>query len=105
MKKNPYSTIAVSPSFQVLAKYITEYRRLRGKATIRIVMEQLILSYAKQLASGMPEETWRYNILSLINMCEEEHKELYEKEQRKYQEYKEREARAAAHYRSDPTVL
>ena len=72
-----YRTISISPTFLRLLAYLVTYRKLRGKATIRLTIEQLILAFAKQLVSGMPEKLWRANMLALINECEKEHEELY----------------------------
>jgi hypothetical protein len=44
----------------------------------------------------MKEELWRNNIIALINQCEEEHQEIYNRELEKYRIIKEKEARIAA---------
>lgn len=74
-----YTTIAISPAHKRLLKYIVAYRKLRGRASASVVAEQLILSYAKQLATGMPERLWHEHILTLINECEDEHTARHDK--------------------------
>lgn len=81
-----YGTISISPTFKRLLLYIVKYRKIRGRATARLVAEQLILAYAKQLVSGMPEQLWRDNMLALINICEVEHQEGYKREVQKHKQ-------------------
>lgn len=69
-------------SHKILLKYLVEYRRLREPMSGRRLINQLILAYAKQLASSMPEKLWQDNIITLINDCEVEH-EAYRKQQLK----------------------
>lgn len=83
----PYKMIAVSPNHLRLLKYIVAYRRLRGKASMKLVAEQLLLAYAKQLTSGMPEQAWRDNILMLVNMCEEEQAQYDKVQYRRQREF------------------
>lgn len=66
----------MSPAFKDLLKYIVLYRKLRGRANGKLIMEQLVLAYAKQLATGMPEDQWRKNMLVLIEVCQAEHNRL-----------------------------
>lgn len=70
----------IRDEFRRLLKYIVLYRRLRGKATGKLVLEQLVLAYAKQLIAGMPEQLWRDNMLLLISECEVVHQKDRAKE-------------------------
>lgn len=79
MKPND-TTVAISPTFVRLLNYIVRYRKIRGKASSKLVIEQLILAYAKQITTGMPEPVWRKNMLVLINECEVEHAERFKHE-------------------------
>lgn len=69
-----------------------------------MVTEQLILVYAKQLVSGMPEPVWRANMLTLINECDKEHREDYEREIAKYNETQRRAAESPSGH-SNETLL
>lgn len=80
----------ISPDFNRLLRYMVKYRNLRGKASARIIVEQLILAYAKQLATGMPEKLWQDNIIVLINLCEQEHKEKFKNEVKQYENFQRR---------------
>lgn len=70
----------MSGAFRDLLRYIVLYRKLRGRASSKLVTEQLILAYAKQLVTGMPEEHWRKNMLVLIEICQQEHDKLKQRE-------------------------
>lgn len=59
---------------------------MRGKASLKLLTEQLILAYAKQIISGMPEPVWRANMLTLINECESEHQEEYRRDIERHKE-------------------
>ena len=63
-------TVEISKEHDQLLKYIVRYRRLRGASSKKITTEQLILAFAKQLVTGMPEPKWRANMLALINEAE-----------------------------------
>lgn len=66
------SPVQISKRHQLLLGYIVKYRRLRGMASKKLIIEQLIVAYAKQLATGMPEPQWRANLVTLINEAEKE---------------------------------
>lgn len=59
-----------------LLDYVVTYLKARlpinqkRQASRQAVANQLILAYAKQLASGIPEDHWRANMIYLINECE-----------------------------------
>lgn len=65
-------TIEIGEKHWYLLKYIVKYMKLRGRSSARGVAQQLIIGYAKKLVTGMPEELWRKNMLSLINDAEKE---------------------------------
>lgn len=88
MKTRINSPVSINTDFLRLLHYIVKYRKLRGRASARVVVEQLILAYAKQLTSGMPEANWRANIIELINMCEQTHAERFNNEKRSHQKLK-----------------
>lgn len=96
-----YKTISISPTFVRLLKYVVDYKRLRGRASVKLIAEQLILAYAKQITTGMPEAVWRANMLALINECDKEHQEYYDHERAKHEELK----RKASQTDSNPTPL
>jgi hypothetical protein len=79
-----YKQIYISPQFKQLLDFIKHYRQLRGPTSMRLIAEQLILAYAKQLVSGVPEQTWRVNMLTLINVCEEEHTAFFAQQKKKH---------------------
>lgn len=62
--------IYIDTEFDDLLNYIVTYRKLRASTSKKMVVEQLIHAYAKQLAVGMPEEAWRQTMLDMINKCE-----------------------------------
>lgn len=66
-----------------------------------MVTEQLILAYAKQLVSGIPEAVWRANMLTLINECEKEHQEDYEHEIAKHEEIKRRASQSPTGHKNE----
>lgn len=76
----------LSHTFLRLLTYIVKYRRMRGRVTSRLLVEQLILAYAKQIITGMPEPVWRANMLTLINECEVEHAERFKHEAKAHKE-------------------
>jgi hypothetical protein len=78
--------VAISPTFLRLLNYIVKYRRIRSKANGKTVIEQLILAFAKQIVTGMPEPVWRANMLTLINECEVEHAERFKHEAKAHKE-------------------
>lgn len=87
-------SVGISVSFWRLLGYIVTYKRLRSRMSGSRLVEQLILAYAKQLATGMPEELWRKNILLLINQCEADNQLRAEKHKQRLNHFAKRERSA-----------
>lgn len=68
-------TVEISQECNQLLEYIIKYRRLRAPSNKKATLEQLILTYAKQLVAGIPEAKWRANMLALINQIDSKGKE------------------------------
>lgn len=62
--------VYIDKEVEDLLQYIVTYRKLRGKANKRIVVNELIIEYAKKLTTGMPEAVWRESTIELINAAE-----------------------------------
>lgn len=66
------ATVEISKEHKELLDYIVTYRRTYGRSTRKITVEQLVLTYAKQLATGMINKEWREHMLHLIGEAEKE---------------------------------
>jgi len=89
-----------------LFSYVVRYKKLRGKASVKLLAEQLILAYAKQITSGMPEPVWRANMLTLINECEKEHEKEYQHDLERHKEIERKASQSqAGHIKQFQTVL
>lgn len=54
-----------------LLAYLVSWRKLREPSSQKMLINDIIVAYAKVVATGMPEEVWRKNIINLINRAEE----------------------------------
>lgn len=66
----------IDDEFDTLLDYIVDYRKARTaenskrQSSRKMVVNQLILAYAKQLTVGMPEQAWVNSMIDRINACE-----------------------------------
>lgn len=64
--------IMVSENHNTLLKIITQYRQATVDTSARFIVETLIISYAKQMVTGVVDDNYRGIILNAINEADKE---------------------------------
>lgn len=74
MSKPKRQPVMIGEDFNTLLKFIVQYRQQKQDTNARLLIEQLILAYAKQMVTGVLDENQRAIIINLTTKAEAVHK-------------------------------